>query len=275
MMEGKLNSRVIRGRVTSLPQIDPTLCKAGQAADAKATGDYLRLLSSGGGISKEIAAHMESRDNPHSVTAAQLGLGQVSNTADADKPVSLLQQRAIADACDQVKNAALLKSGGTMAGQLSMGGHRLTGLAAPEGAGDGVGKGYLEDYVNQKTAVAGLFSPVVHVTDTSFTISGNECGKTLLRNSNTDCTFHLSQRESKLIPTGAEIAISELNWGTGETYLHTWDGVRTCMAGESIRVNAKYRLGERNALIGLMKVADDVEHDCGYWLICGPVEVVE
>lgn len=70
MMEGKLNSRVIRGRVTSLPQIDPTLCKAGQAADAKATGDYLRLLSAGGGISKEIAAHIESRDNPHSVTAA-------------------------------------------------------------------------------------------------------------------------------------------------------------------------------------------------------------
>lgn len=150
MMEGKLNSRVIRGKLISVPRIDPTLCKAGQAADAKATGDYLRLLSAGGGISREIAAHMESRDNPHLVTAAQLGLGQVSNTADADKPVSLPQQRAIADACDQVKTAALLKSGGTMAGQLSMGGHRLTGLAAPEGAGDGVNKGYVEDYVNDK-----------------------------------------------------------------------------------------------------------------------------
>ena len=198
-MEGKLNSRVIRGRVTSLARIDPTLCKAGQAADAKATG-------------------------------------------------------------------------GTMAGQLSMGGHRLTGLAAPEGAGDGVGKGYLEDYVNQKTAAAGLFSPVVYAEGTSFTISRNESGKTLIRNSATDCTFHLSWNESRGIPIGTEIAISELNWGGGVTYLHTWDGLKTCMAGEPIRINAKYRLGEQNALIGLKKIGEDQDSD--YWLVCGPVEVV-
>ena len=177
MMEGKLNSRVIRGRVTSLPQIDPTLCKAGQAADAKATGDYLRLLSAGGGISKEIAAHIESRDNPHSVTAAQLGLGQVNNTADADKPVSLPQQGAIADACGKVKNAALLKSGGTMAGQLSMGGIKLTGLAAPEAAGDAVSKQNMEDYVASRhlsltavlTAAAGSGSEAPYTQTVSAT----------------------------------------------------------------------------------------------------------
>ena len=39
MMEGKLNSRVIRGKLISVPRIDPTLCKAVQAADAKDTGD--------------------------------------------------------------------------------------------------------------------------------------------------------------------------------------------------------------------------------------------
>ena len=159
-MEGKLNSRVIRGKLISVPRIDPTLCKAGQAADAKATGDYLRLLSAGG-ISKEIAAHIESRDNPHSVTAAQLGLGQVSNTADADKPVSSLQQAALDAAIQGVKGAALLKSGGTMAGQLSMGGFKITDLGAPEGAGDGVNKGHLDDYVTQKTAAGVRFSPVL------------------------------------------------------------------------------------------------------------------
>lgn len=272
-MEGKLNSRVIRGRVTSLARIDPTLCKAGQAADAKATGDYLRLLSAGGGISKEIAAHIESRDNPHSVTAHQLGLGQVSNTADADKPVSRPQQAALDAAIQGAKEAALLKSGGTMAGQLSMGGFKITDLGAPEGAGDGVGKGYLEDYVNQKTAAAGLFSPVVYAEGTSFTISRNESGKTLIRNSATDCTFYLSRNESRGIPIGTEIAISELNWGGGVAYLHTVDGLKTCMAGEPIRINAKYRLGEQNALIGLKKIGEDQDSD--YWLVCGPVEVVE
>lgn len=143
-MEGTIESRVIRGRVRAVPLIDPTLRKAGQAADAKAAGDFLRTLAAGGGASTEIIAHMESRDNPHSVTAAQLGLGKVNNTADADKPVSLAQQAAIADACGAVRNAALLKSGGTMAGQLSMGGCKLTGLAAPEAAGDGVNKAYAD-----------------------------------------------------------------------------------------------------------------------------------
>lgn len=171
------------------------------------------------------------------------------------------------------KRSALLKSGGTMAGQLSLGGFKITDLGAPEGAGDGVGKGYLEDYVNQKTAAAGLFSPVVYSEGTSFTISRNESGKTLIRNSATDCTFHLGRNESRGIPIGTEIAISELNWGGGTVYLHTWDGVKTCMAGEYIHTNAKYHLAERNALIGLKKIGEDQDSD--YWLITGPVEVVE
>ena len=35
------------------------------------------------------------QDNPHNVTAAQVGLGNVDNTSDADKPVSTAQQDAL------------------------------------------------------------------------------------------------------------------------------------------------------------------------------------
>ena len=40
-------------------------------------------------------AHAARKDNPHGVTAAQVGLGNVDNTADRDKPVSTAQAAAI------------------------------------------------------------------------------------------------------------------------------------------------------------------------------------
>lgn len=42
-----------------------------------------------------IDAHVAKQDNPHNVTAAQVGLGNVNNTADTDKPISTAQQAAL------------------------------------------------------------------------------------------------------------------------------------------------------------------------------------
>lgn len=42
--------------------------------------------------------HVNEKNNPHEVTAAQLGLGNVDNTSDATKPVSTPQAQAIAQA---------------------------------------------------------------------------------------------------------------------------------------------------------------------------------
>jgi len=39
-----------------------------------------------------VEAHLGNTENPHSVNKAQVGLGNVNNTADADKPVSTAQQ---------------------------------------------------------------------------------------------------------------------------------------------------------------------------------------
>ena len=46
----------------------------------------------------DLDAHMKNMHNPHEVTAAQVGLGAVDNTADLDKPVSTAQAAAIAEA---------------------------------------------------------------------------------------------------------------------------------------------------------------------------------
>lgn len=46
-------------------------------------------------VEGDISAHKKDTDNPHNVTAAQIGLGNVDNTSDMDKPVSTAQGAAI------------------------------------------------------------------------------------------------------------------------------------------------------------------------------------
>lgn len=49
-------------------------------------------------VNEKVDLHMGNKSNPHGVTKAQVGLGNVNNTSDADKPVSTAQATAIADA---------------------------------------------------------------------------------------------------------------------------------------------------------------------------------
>lgn len=61
----------------------------------------------------ELIAHLKNTSNPHTVTAAQVNLGNVDNTADMEKPVSTAQAQAILEAkteavgkADEAKTAA-------------------------------------------------------------------------------------------------------------------------------------------------------------------------
>lgn len=59
------------------------------------------LSTTFGKIMKAIAdliSHLSNTSNPHGVTKTQVGLGNVNNTSDANKPVSTAQATAIADA---------------------------------------------------------------------------------------------------------------------------------------------------------------------------------
>ena len=49
-------------------------------------------------VNAKVGSHISNKSNPHGVTKAQVGLGNVNNTSDADKPVSTAQATAIADA---------------------------------------------------------------------------------------------------------------------------------------------------------------------------------
>lgn len=49
-------------------------------------------------LETKVNQHIANKSNPHTVTKAQVGLGNVNNTSDANKPVSTAQAAAIADA---------------------------------------------------------------------------------------------------------------------------------------------------------------------------------
>lgn len=62
--------------------------------EAKALG----RTNLGAASKTEFDDHTANKENPHEVTKAQVGLGNVDNTSDANKPVSTAQATAIADA---------------------------------------------------------------------------------------------------------------------------------------------------------------------------------
>lgn len=57
--------------------------------------DHSELTGIGTNTHAQIDAHIASAANPHSVTKAQVGLGNVDNTSDANKPISIATQSAL------------------------------------------------------------------------------------------------------------------------------------------------------------------------------------
>lgn len=76
-------TRATKGSALTHAEMDGNLTALRDTADAALTAGATA------------ATHAASTSNPHGVTKAQVGLGSVDNTADADKPVSTAQATAI------------------------------------------------------------------------------------------------------------------------------------------------------------------------------------
>jgi hypothetical protein len=90
-MFNKLNSG-LNGDITN------ALNKAKAYTDAAKTALEKLIQDSDKVIKESLDAHIGNKSNPHNVTKAQIGLGNVQNLAPADMPVSTAQAAAIADA---------------------------------------------------------------------------------------------------------------------------------------------------------------------------------
>ena len=90
-MFNKLNSG-LNGDITN------ALNEAKANTDAAKTALEKLIQDSDKVIKESLDAHIGNKSNPHNVTKAQIGLGNVQNLAPADMPVSTAQAAAIADA---------------------------------------------------------------------------------------------------------------------------------------------------------------------------------
>ena len=66
--------------------------QASAIADAKQAGTTAQA---------NLDAHIDNKENPHEVTKAQVGLGNVNNTSDANKPISIATQNALNEKLDK------------------------------------------------------------------------------------------------------------------------------------------------------------------------------
>ena len=73
---------------------------------------YVDLSSKG--VQDKLDTHVSAKDNPHNVTKAQVGLGNVDNTADIDKPVSDAVSSAIITATTDMATKAYVNQQGNL-----------------------------------------------------------------------------------------------------------------------------------------------------------------
>lgn len=95
-VEGK--SLVSDTNITKLSELPTSDVLNTNIADAKKAGTDAQTF---------INTHINDTDNPHNVTKAQVGLDQVNNTSDADKPVSTATQSALDSKVDKIDGKQL------------------------------------------------------------------------------------------------------------------------------------------------------------------------
>ena len=92
----------------------------GSETRPKYNGNDLALYSDVTAEGADLTAHINNKNNPHEVTKAQVGLGNVSNLAPADLPISIATQSAldvISDDVDDIEE--LIPNQATVSNQLA------------------------------------------------------------------------------------------------------------------------------------------------------------
>lgn len=91
--------------VASSPVVDPVVSLAATTAQLDALEASVAADLAGKADAATVTAHTASTANPHGVTKAQVGLGNVDNTSDAAKPVSTATATALAAKLDAATGA--------------------------------------------------------------------------------------------------------------------------------------------------------------------------
>lgn len=114
------NPHKVTKEQVGLGNVDNTSDAAKPVSTAQATA-IADAKKAGTDAQSNLTAHANNKSNPHGVTKAQVGLGNVDNTSDAAKPVSTAQKAALDLKADKTQLANYLPlSGGTLTGDLTV-----------------------------------------------------------------------------------------------------------------------------------------------------------
>lgn len=134
----------------------------------------------------ELILHLANKSNPHEVTKEQIGLGNVDNTSDADKPISTAVQTALDKKADLDENGKLLES------QLPDLGHGLE-----------LGETATTAYYGDKGKIAYDHSQSTHArTDATKTAQSTTNGNILINDIETTVYTHPTGAGNNHIPAG-------------------------------------------------------------------------
>lgn len=239
------NSNILKGKILSFASVDKTLTKDGSPADAKVVGDAIRALQDGVGGSggTAIYSHLESITNPHKVTARQVGLGNVDNTSDMDKPISTAQAAVNAEVASSLdyairfartanENAVSAIDAASAHKNDKANPHRVT--AEQAGAIPASDKGVSVATLNEngKVPAEQTCSQVVVVPNVyKYQLTAADAGKFLIFETSgtvTEVTVTLpTNEENANIPIGTEFTVSKWNKGLAVWFL--------CYEGQTIR----------------------------------------
>lgn len=139
-----------------------------------------------------------------------VGLGNVDNTSDANKPVSTATQTAL--------DGKLALSGGTMAGDIAMGNNAITGLATPTNASDAATKDYVDSIatgaLTPKGSVAFASLPALTAANVNTLYNVTDAFTT---------TADFVEGAGKSYPAGTNVAI--INTGTASAPSYKYDAM--------------------------------------------------
>lgn len=123
-----------------------------------------------------------------------------------------------------------------------------------------------------KLAQDALYSPIVNINTSTYSIVSTDIGKTLKTDYNVNVAITLNQAVSSTMPVGTEIAIAK--WSTSKyTTTLIGSGVRFGTTAYGLKSNQTLKMVDPYGMIAIKKFSNSPSLGDG-WLVTGNVEVV-
>ena len=213
-----------------------------------------------------LSSHIGNNTNPHSVTKAQVGLGNVENTADADKPVSTATSTAISSvsATLSAHTSSTSNPHSVTKTQVGLGNvdntsdvtkftnTNLTGVPTAPTASNGTSTGQIAttSFVqNSLTAATNL--RVSNTQTDNYTIALSDVGKVVEVSKATSVSLSIPTNASIAFPVGSMIFIKRT--GAGVLTVSALDGGTTTINNSS----GGYTDPGQNTVYSIRKTATD------------------